>query len=66
MTPPLDLDSLRRQHPEMPGWGERIFLEIYALRLAIEGRQAWTVKDVAIIAGAFTAALAALKGGGVV
>lgn len=66
MTPPLDLDSLRRQHPDMPGWGERLFTEIYALRGAVESKAAWSPKDIAIIAGAFTAALAGLTGAGVV
>lgn len=66
MTPPLDLDSLRRQYPDMPGWGERVFLELAGIRLALEARSAWTPKDVAIIAGAFTATITALSAGGVV
>ena len=66
MTPPLDLESLRRQYPEMPGWGERVFIEIHSLRAAIESRSAWTPKDVVYIASIFAASLGALKGGGVV
>ena len=66
MTPALDLESLRRQYPDMPGWGERVFLEIDSLKQMIQGRTAWTPKDVAYIAAIFAGALTALKGGGVV
>jgi hypothetical protein len=66
MSPPLDLDSLRRQYPDMPGWGERVFLELYSLRLAVEAKGSWNTKDFVFLASAFAAALVALKGGGVV
>ena len=62
----LDLESLRRQYPDMPGWGERVFLELADIKKALVNARSWTPKDIAMVAGAFAAALAALKGGGVV
>jgi len=66
MTPPLDLDSLRRQYPDMPGWGERVFIELHDLKVAVKAAPQWTAKDVSIVCGAVVAVVAALKGGGVV
>ena len=72
MSPPLDLESLRRQYPDMPGWGERVFLELEAvkagiesLKLAIKAKSDWTAKDISIVMGSMVAVIAALKGTGV-
>jgi hypothetical protein len=62
MSPSLDLDSLRRQYPDMPGWGERVFLELAEIKASLK----WTPKDIAYIAGVVGAVVGALKGGGVV
>ena len=71
MTPALDLDSLRRQYPDMPGWGERVFIEIEAVKaaikaaeLAVVAKAAWTPKDISIVMGSMVAVIAALKGTG--
>lgn len=65
MSPPLDLESLRRQYPDMPGWGERVFIELEAVKAAIGARAGWTAKDISIVCGAVVAVIAALKGTGV-
>ena len=62
MVPPLDLDSLRRQYPDMPGWGERVFLELAEIKAGLR----WTPKDIAMISGAMVAVIGALKGAGAV
>lgn len=66
MTPPLDLDSLRRQYPDMPGWGERVFLELHSIKEATLRAPQWTAKDVSIVMGSMVAVIAALKGTGAV
>ena len=66
MGVPLDLDSLRRQYPDMPGWGERVFTELHALREAVESKAQWSPRDVIYIATVFAGALAGLKGTGTI
>ena len=66
MTPQLDLASLRRQYPDMPGWGERVFLELEAIKDAVKRAPQWTAKDVTIVCGAVVAVITALKGGGAI
>lgn len=69
MVPPLDLDSLRRQYPDMPGWGERVFLELEVIKGAIRESVKppdWTAKDVSIVLGSIVAVVGAMKGTGVV
>lgn len=62
----LDLESLRRQYPEMPGWGERVFLELHGIRESLEDQQKWFGRALLIIAGVATGALPALKGAGLI
>jgi hypothetical protein len=62
----LDLESLRRQYPEMPGWGERVFLELHAIRSSLEDQRNWFTKVVLVIAAGVTGALPALKAGGLI
>ena len=66
MSVPLDLDSLRRQYPEMPGWGERVFMELAAIRSDLTDQRAWLQKVIIVAAAAVAGALPALKGAGLV
>lgn len=65
MAPQLDLESLRRQYPDMPGWGERVFIELEVVKSAIGAKADWTAKDISIVMGSMVAVIAALKGAGV-
>ena len=64
MSPPLDLESLRRQYPDMPGWGERVFLELYEIKNKVVP-PGWTAKDFGYIITTFVGALVAVKAAGI-
>lgn len=63
---PLDLESLRRQYPDMPGWGERVFLELESIKSKMGDLKGWTAQDIVIVCTAVTGVIAALKAGGAV
>lgn len=66
MSPPFDPDALKAMFPDIPGWGIYLAARVHDLKAEIQGRQAWTPKDVMYIAAIFAGAVTALKGGGVV
>lgn len=71
MSPdPFDIDTLRAQYPDIPGWGVRLFVEIHDLRVEVRNKmgelKGWTAQDIVIVCTAIAGVIGALKAGGAV